>query len=145
MNDLHQLDFLASLFSPLITTEQAAFILDDCSPRHVLDLVDEGKLRAISIASGDADRRELRIFSYSVHWLVREPVKPFPAVELDRIIPHSRPTLLRSELARLLSCSERHVSNLNLDGPRGQHDKRHRVYREAVLAWLAAAEVTVTV
>jgi hypothetical protein len=137
-----QLDFLLALFAPYLRVEQAACLLDDCSPEHVTDLVEEGKLRAIDIASADATKRSLRIYRYSVEHLIIRPHSPLTAVPVSHVIPHERPTLLRRELARLIQCTEQHISNLNLPGPRGGHDTRHRIYRDAVVEFLTAREIS---
>jgi hypothetical protein len=141
MDSTTQLDFLFALFRPLISTADAGFLLDDCSERHVLDLVDEGQLLAINIAVDTTGRRELRIHRYSVLHRIARPKRPLGRVPADKIIPHFRPTVLRRELADWMSCSEQHISNLNLAGPRDGHDRRHRIYRHAVVDFLTTREI----
>lgn len=136
-----QLDFLLALFRPLITTAEAAFLLDDSTPQHVLDLLDEGAVRAINIARDTDTRREVRIYRYSVEHRIMAPRLPLHAIPVDAIIPHHRPTILRRELADWLGCTEQHVSNLALQGPRDAHDTRHRIHREAVVQFLTTREI----
>lgn len=136
-----QLDFLLALFRPWITKAEAAFLLDDASEDHVLDLVDEGVLRAVNIARAADTRREVRIYRYTVEHRILLPRTASHAVPVDAIIPHHRPTILRRELSDWLGCTEQHVSNLNLTGPRDQHDTRHRIYREAVVEFLESREI----
>lgn len=136
-----QLDFLLALFRPWVTKAEAAFILDDCSEDHVLDLIDEGKLRAINIARDLETRREVRIFRYSVEHRVLAPKLPLCSIPAESIIPHARPTILRRELADWLNCTEQHISNLALDGPRDNHDTRHRIWREAAVKFLTGREI----
>jgi hypothetical protein len=137
-----QLDFLLALFRPLLSVEEAAFILDDASPDHVRDLVEEGRLRAVDIASTeDRSRRCLRVYRYSAEHLVMRPRLKLTLVPVSTILPHERPTFLRRELSNLLGCTEQHVSNLSLPGPRHAGDARHRIYREAVIGFLTEREV----
>lgn len=137
-----QLDFLLALFKPFVTKSDAAFLLDDCHVDHVLDLVDEGRLLAVNIAADDrSGRREIRIHRYSVLHRIAAPRKPLQRVPVDQIIPHHRPTILRRELAAWLSCTEQHVSNLNLSGPRDSHDTRHRIYRDSAVNFLTTREI----
>lgn len=136
-----QLDFLLALFRPWVTKAEAAFLLDDCSEDHVLNLIDEGALRAINIAKSTDTRREVRIFRYSVEHRVLAPKLPLCAIAAESIIPHARPTILRRELADWLNCTEQHISNLNLDGPRDSHDTRHRIWRESAVQWLTSREI----
>lgn len=140
---VEQLDFLLALFRPLLTPAEVAFVLDDCSERHVLDLIDEGKLRAVNIASDVHTRRTLRIYRYSVEHAILAPDRPLTIVPPEHILPHQRPTILRREFASLLGCTEQHVSNLNLDGPRDRgSDTRHRIYRHAAIDFLTSREFT---
>jgi len=141
MTSTVQLDFLSGLFSPLMRVEQAAFMLDDCGWDKVAELLDEGKLRGINVAGPGAEKRSLRIYLYSVQQLVMRPKWPLVYLPVAQFLPHERPTILRRELARMLTVTEQHVSNLNLSGPRGDHDTRHRIWREAVIEFLTAREV----
>lgn len=136
-----QLDFLLALFRPWLTKGEAAFLLDDCSEDHVLDLIDEGKLRAVNIAKNEDTRREVRIYRYTVEHRLLAPRLPIHQVPASAIIPHSRPTILRRELAEWLGCTEQHISNLNLSGPRDGHDTRHRIFRDAAVNFLEAREI----
>jgi hypothetical protein len=146
-----QLDFFSTLFLTLLTKEEAACYLDDCSTRHVLDLIDEGKLRGVDIASTWQPRtkagelqhhREVRVYRYSAEWLVKHPTTTLPRVTFDEIVKfHLRETLLRREVAHLLNCTEQHVSNLALPGPRHQGDARHRVYRAELISFLTRREI----
>lgn len=136
-----QLDFLLALFRPLLSTAEAAFLLDDATPQHVLDLLDEGKLRACNIAHGTDTRRVVRIYRYSIEHRIISPRLPLHAIPVDSIIPHHRPTILRRELADWLGCTEQHISNLALAGPRDRHDTRHRIHREAIVEFLTAREI----
>lgn len=137
-----QLDFLLGLFRPLLTTAEAAFILDECSDQHVRDLVDEGRLLAVNVAASTDTRPHLRIWRYSVEHRVMVPLLPITRVPVDQIIPHHRPTILRRELAAWIGCTEQHVSNLNLPGPRGAGDARHRIHRSAVVEWLTTRDLS---
>lgn len=136
-----QLDFFLALFRPLITKAATAFFLDDCHEDHVLDLVAEGKLLAVNIALHTDTRREIRIYYYSAVHRALRPKLPLQRVPVDSIIPHHRPTILRRELAAWMSCTEQHVSNINLPGPRDGHDSRHRVHRWAFVEWLTTREI----
>jgi hypothetical protein len=136
-----QLDFLLALFRPWLTKGEAAFLLDDCSEDHVLDLIDEGKLRAINIAADTETRREIRIYRYSLEHRVMAPRLPMHQVPAEAIIPHHRPTVLCRELAEWLACTERHIRNLALDGPRDSHDTRHRIWRESAVQFLTSREI----
>lgn len=141
MTRSEQLDFLLALFRPLLTLGEAAFLLDDCSERHVLDLLDEGKLRGINIASSTETRREIRIYRYSVEHRVMVPLLPLTTIEPEKIFPHHRPTVLRREAALWLGCTEQHISNLDLDGPRDSADVRHRIHRAALVDFLTKREI----
>jgi hypothetical protein len=133
-----QLTFYSALWRPLITTDEAAWMLDECSERHVLDLLDEGKLRGVNIAASGETRRLLRIWRYSVtHRLMPKLAKhPLPEVSAEEVITHQRATVLRRELAYWLSCTEQHVSNLGLPGPRDRSETRHLIHRTAVVDFL---------
>ena len=137
-----QIDFLLALFRPWITKGEAAFLLDDCSEDHVLDLLDEGKLRAVNIANAEDTRREIRIYRYTVEHRMIAPRLPMHQVPASAIIPHCRPTILCRELADWLGCTERHVRNLALAGPRDAHDTRHRIFRDAAVNFLEAREIS---
>jgi hypothetical protein len=136
-----QLDFLLALFRPLLTKSEAAFLLDECSEDHVLNLIDEGQLRAVNIASNIETRREVRIYRYSVEHRIMAPTLPLHRVPPGTIIPHFRPTILRRELAEWLGCTEQHISNLSLPGPRDGHDTRHRIWRDSVVEFLTNREI----
>ena len=136
-----QLDFLLALFRPWITKSEAAFLLDDCSEDYILALVDSGTLRAVNIASAEDTRREVRIYRYTVERRIIAPAHPAGRVPVDAIIPHHRPTILCRELSDWLGCTERHVRNLALAGPRDRHDTRHRIYREAVVEFIESREI----
>jgi hypothetical protein len=136
-----QLDFLLALFRPFLTKADAAFLLDDCAEEKILALIDEGKLRAINIATDTDTRRELRIYRYTVEHRLLSPTTAWGTISPELIIPHHRPTVLCRELADWLSCTERHVRNLNLSGPRDSHDTRHRIWRESAVEFLTAREL----
>jgi hypothetical protein len=131
-----QMDFMLALFRPWLRTEEAGFLLDDASEWHVRDLIDEGKLLAINIAVGTDTRRDLRVYRYSVEHRIMAPHRELTIVSPEEIIPHHRPTVLRRELASWLACSEAHVGNLQLDGPRDGSDTRHRIYRASAVSFL---------
>lgn len=136
-----QLDFLFALFRPLLTLGEAAFLLDDASERHVLDLLDEGRVRGVNIATVEDTRRTLRIYRWSVEHIIFCPAAPLTSIDVDQLLPHHRPTILRRELASWLACTEQHISNLDLDGPRTADDTRHRIHRAAILNFLRNREV----
>lgn len=135
-----QLDFLLALFRPFLTKQEAAFLLDDCHEDYIVALLDLGKLRAINIASeADGPRRELRIYRYTVEHLILAPKLPLGTINADAFVPHHRPTLLLREAASILACTERHIRNLNLDGPDAG---RVRIHRQAFTAFLTTREIT---
>lgn len=139
MTRSEQLDFLLALFRPLLTLAEAAFLLDECSERHALDLLDEGKLRGVNIATSTDTRREIRIYRYSVEHRVMVPLLPLTPVSPEHIFPHHRPTVLRREAAQWLHCTEQHISNLALAGPR--IDARHIIHRAALVEFLTRREI----
>jgi len=141
MTRAEQTDFLLALFRPLLTLGETAFLLDECSERHVLNLLDEGKLRGVNIAKSTETRREIRIYRYSVEHRIMVPLLPLTSIEPERIFPHSRPTILRREAALWLACTEQHVSQLALAGPRDSSDVRHRIYRDALVAFLTSRDI----
>lgn len=138
-----QLDFYRDLFRPLVTTEQAAWMLDEATPRHIENLLDEGKLRGLNIATQQDTRRTLRIWRYSVECRLMPKLtgKPIPELSPEHVITHQRATVLRRELAYWLGCSEQHVSNLALPGPRDRHDTRHLIDRGAVINFLTTRTI----
>lgn len=148
---VEQADFWSLFFPPMLKPEQAAEFLDDVHRRLVLDLCEEGKLRAINIASRDDTRREVRIYRYSAQWLAeatRRKCKAPKHPPVETLLPHSRPNLTLREVAQFLACDERHVRNLamitggpaSLTGP--QISERHnRISRPALIAFLNAREI----
>jgi|GEM_PF-4227308 len=136
-----QLDFLLALFTPLITVEQACFLLDDCDWHKIDQLLDSGRIRGVDIRSGQAEKRCIRIYRYTVEHLILRPSVPIFHIGINQMMPHERPTILRRELARMINATEQHISNLNLPGPRGRHDTRHRIYRDAVCEFLNEREI----
>lgn len=132
-----QLDFFNAFWRPLLRTDEAAWMLDECSERHVLDLLDEGKLRGVNIAA-EPTRRLVRVWRWSVQHRLMPKIAsaPLSDIGVEQIITHHRPTVLRRELAAWLACSEQHISNLNLPGPRDRSDTRHIIHRDAVLTFL---------
>jgi hypothetical protein len=142
MTSIAQLDFLLALFRPWLTTDEAAFLLDDCTDQHVRDLVDSGHLRAVNIASSADSRRELRIYRYTVEHRIIRPKAPLTIIGPGEILPTQRPTILRREAAKWLGCTEQHISNLALPGPRDRDtDTRHRIHREAFVEFLTLREI----
>ena len=131
-----QMDFILALFRPWLRTEEAGFLLDDASDQHIRDLIDEGKLLGINIASAQETRLEVRVYRYSVEHRIMAPLRSLTIISPEEIIPHHRPTILRRELASWLACSEAHIGNLQLDGPRDGNDSRHRIHRSAAVAFL---------
>jgi len=61
---------------------------------------------------------------------------PLTEIAVEQILTHHRPTVLRRELADWLACTEQHISNLALEGPRDRSDVRHIIYRDAVITFL---------
>ena len=116
-------------------------MLDEASDQHVRDLLDEGKLRGVNIAASAATRREVRVYRYSVEHRIIAPKYPLTLVPVEQMLPIHRPVILRRELASWLSCSESHITNLDLDGPRDHNDSRHRIYREAAVNFLTSREL----
>lgn len=136
----HAAALYADLFRPLVTIEQAAWMLDEASPRHIEHLIDEGKLRGLNIATREDSRRTLRVWRYSIECRLLPNMfgQPLPEIPAEQVIAHHRPTVMRRELAYWLNCTEQHVSNLNLKGPRDRSDARHIIFREAALDFLTS-------
>lgn len=153
-----QLEFFMALFAPLLRLEEAAWLMDDVSIGHVVALCEEGKLRAVDIANrsgagldcaeGREDRRCVRVYRYSVEWLMLGKVKrqrqpQHPGVEST--FPHYRPTFLIREVSRFLNCSDQHVRNLAIEGPSygatGSFKSLPRIPRAALKAFLESREI----
>lgn len=151
-----QLDFWLSLFRPLLKPEEAAFALDDVSVEHVVALTEEGKLRGVDIAnrvdpsepSDEYGRRCIRVYRYSIEWLMlsrkrqqRHPGHPV----VETIFQHGRPHFLLKEAAYLLNCTEKHMRNLAIEGPKfgatGSNKSLPRIPRAALKAFLEAREI----
>jgi hypothetical protein len=142
-----QLDFWHALFRPLVTTAEAAVLCGGCTDRHVLDLLDEGLLRGVNIALSADTRRDLRIYRYSAHHYLIDNESPLPQIDVATTLPHSRPTILRHELADWLSCSGQHISNLGKErvitgpGRANGREARNLFHRASVIDWLTTREI----
>jgi hypothetical protein len=145
MTSSEQLDFF--LLRVLLELPEAGVMLGDVTTDHVVGLVEAGKLRAVDIASRRSDspkERCLRIYRYSVEHLLLWPKQPFTIIPVAQMMPHGRPQLLRRELAWLMSCTDRHVANLDL--PRSGNislasfDRLPRYPREGVVKFLTDRE-----
>ena len=143
-----QFDFLLALFRPLLTVDEASLLTDGLDPSHIRNLIDEGKFRAINIASSTETARSLRIYRYSVEHLLICPKRPLALVPVETILSHSRPHFLKWEVANLLSCTTRHIENLQtaelLPGPSlslGSMNRNPRYTREGVIEFLTTREV----
>lgn len=137
------LDLLLAGFNPLLKVADACFLLDDCSPDHVVRLIDCGKLRAVDIRTPQASQRAIRIYRYTVEHLKLRPDLPLCWIDPEEIFIHSRDTWLRREVQALLSCSDDHVRNLALPGPRysGGRNGMHRVNATALAEFLREREI----
>ena len=142
-----QLDFLLALFRPLLEPQEAAWLMGECSDDRIRGLIDEGILRAVDIASRRADQpkqRCLRIYRYTVEHLLIAPKAPVALVPVEQILLHSRPLFLKSEVARTLACTERHVANLDLPSPPVSQmslTRLPRYTREGLIQFLTAREI----
>jgi len=141
----HQLDFLLAMFRPLLTTEEAAFLLDGCSHDHVHHLVDDGTLRAVDIRSPGALHRALRVYRYTVEHLLIRPRLPLARIGAETILQHSRPTWLLHEVASVLNCTTAHVRHLALDGPNiasaSASRAMPRIHRAALVEFITTREI----
>ncbi len=143
-----QLDFLLALFRPLLTMDEVSLLTDGLGRDHIAHLIDEGKFRAINIASSTESQRSLRIYRYSVEHQLLWPKRPLTMVPPETILSHSRAHFLKWEVANLLSCTTRHVENLGnggaLPGPSlslGSLNRNPRYTREGVIEFLTSREV----
>ena len=145
-----QLDFWSLLFDPLVTIEEARFLLDEVSDKHVAHLVEEGRLSAINIALDlSGGKRLLRVYAFSIHALAMSRTRKLPkapvSIPVEHLLPHTRPNLLKREVENLLKCSPDHVANLFAGALRqlgtGGSRRLPRIPREALLSFLQAREV----
>lgn len=160
-----QMDFLLLFFRPLLTVDEAAYLLADASSDLVASRLDDGTLRGLDIAlaspeeraeaeaAGQRTRRELRLYRYSVECLLLpERLRRPELLRPEMILPHQRDFLRRDEVARVLSCTPKHVAHLTeagaLHGARlssaasqASADRTPRVSRASFLAFLAAREI----
>lgn len=154
--ELGQLDFFLALFRPLLSQDEAAFLLGEPSLQTITRRLEDGSLRGvdISLAGEDAGRRELRIYRYAVeHLLIAPPAQKKPVrVPVERIFPHARPVFRQDEVAAILRCTPKHVGRLKeaseLRGPRlstaaapGASDRTPRVSRESLIEFLTRREI----
>lgn len=147
-----QMDFLLWLFRPLLTVDEARYLLREPSAQTVTRRLDDGSLRGVDISAdgAEAGRRELRIYRYAVEWLYTPGCagQPLPAIDPASIIPHQLGVLRRDEVAKLLNCTSKHVANLPLTGPRlsagasaASADRTPRVTRQSLIEFLTLREI----
>ena len=143
MNTPHQteLDFLLGVYRPLLTAQEATIFLGDCDPERIAALVDEGKLLAVNIGTGSVERC-LRIWRYSAEHLGFFSDRPFRRLNIHALMPHTRPTFWRREVAQMLGCTEQHVTNLDLKGP--SISTRAIYFRESVIEFITSREIKVS-
>lgn len=148
LGDPTQLDFLWAVFRPLLTTDEAAYLLGDTSDDLVIKLVDNGAVRAVNIAAEDDTRRCLRVYRYSLEHRLLYPGQPLTMLAPETIFPHNREKFRRDEVAVLLNCTARHVANLNLPGPRisaeacqASIDRTPRHWRAGLIEFLQSREI----
>lgn len=131
----------------LLTLDEATELMQPTQRRHVLELAEEGGLRALNIASTDSARQEMRFYRYSVQWLLESErsglVAPtHPPVEA--LLPHHRANFLLREVADFLRCHISHVEHLRskgiLNGPQFS-ERENRVSRTELIRFLQTREV----
>jgi hypothetical protein len=127
-------DHLLMLFRPLLTVPEAMWLLGYRAPQSIVRWVECGGLRAVDISGEkEADRRELRIYRYSIEHLFLAPERPLDRPPVEMILPHRRATFRADEVAQVLNCTPRHVSKLALS--------RGEITRKKLIAFLGAREV----
>jgi hypothetical protein len=126
-------DQLLMIFRPLLTLPEAMWLLGNTSKLGLTRHLQTGMLRAVDITAGEGERRELRIYRYSLEHLFLAPGKALERPPVELIFPHDEPMLKRLEVARLLNCTPRHVTRLQLTG--------RKVERAELIAFLQEREV----
>lgn len=146
-----QLDFYGLLFNTVLTLDEACEMLDATSDRHVVHLVEEGRLCGFNIALDPAEgaRREIRIHKATVEAMLYSRCRSVPArpaiFPVELALPHGRPNFLMPEVRRVLRCSERHAANLFPKALRqfgtGGSTRLPRLPREALIGFLRSREI----
>ena len=140
-----EMDYLLAHCYPLITSEEAAFLLD-CHQRSIENLVADGTLPAVNLALEKTTRNMIRIWRWAVLHVCLQPERPMSPIAVGDALPHSRAIWLVHETASLFRCSEDHVHNLVskelLAGPDrnaarpGTIRPRIRIWRETIITLL---------
>lgn len=127
-------DHLLMLFRPLLTVPEAMWLLGYRTQRAVLRWVEVGSLRALDVAGErERDRRDIRIYRYSLEHLFLAPEQPLERPPVELILPHLRDTFRPDEVAQILNCTPRQVSKLGLP--------ELEISRRKLIAFLDAREV----
>ena len=133
------LDFILGVYRPLLRTMEAAVILHDCSDQHVVNLLDEGKLRGYDLRGSAESKRTLRILRYTAEHMALRPEMALRHIPMADLLPIQRPTFQRGELARWFGVSETTVGEWPLSGPRT--DRRSIYFRDSVIKFLEYREI----
>lgn len=117
---LERLQALLYRGSPFLTVEEAGEFFEGASRATIMGKVDEGDLRAVDISARwpDAERREVRVYRYSVCFrlLMGHKVRSAPVALEQAFLARAHPWVRREEVAALLLCTPRHVANLHKAG-----------------------------
>lgn len=136
-----EFDWLLARFRPLLRPEEAALFLHDCTPRTVLNFVDDGKLRAFDLSAKWPKNKHalVRIWTYTVVHQAINAQRPMPMADVADILPFKRPTVQAQELAGWFGVDADTVASWNISGP--TTDRKNVFYRENVIEFLKAREI----
>jgi hypothetical protein len=142
-----EFDWLLATNRPLLCVAEAARLLHDCSERHVIDLIDEGRLRAYNLASSveqEAGRRLVRVLRADALRLALAGESTAAArplnVPIAEWLPVQRPSLHAVEIARWFGVARNTVVSWDLKGPKS--DNRSIFYTTALVTFLQSREIT---
>lgn len=152
-----EMDFLLAHSYPLITSEEAAFLLD-CSETTAMTMVDDATLPAVNIALSTATRREVRIWRWAVLHRCIAPERKLQAISIAESLPLQREVWTMREVSGVLRCSVDHVYNFYdtpvapgekatlLTGPdrnagRSTHGRRPRIFRDSLITLLTTRTI----
>ena len=129
-------------FPPLLTVDEASYLLSEVSGDRVRTLLDEGVLRGVDIASrSEGARRELRVYRHPIEELLTPGLSArASSFRVEHVLPHRGNTLRQDEVAQVLNCSPRHIANLGIAGP-GSCGTTVRYFRRAVIGFLIEREI----
>lgn len=150
MSDAPSISILLPLRRPLLTTWTTCILLD-CKNDELHIKIESGVLPFVwDIRSAIATQPFLRVLASSV-LQIQKNGKAISNLELSAVIdatmPHHRPILRATELARMFSCDQGHVTNLILggllveDGRQSRSNETRRVTRVSLIRFLTARRV----